>query len=335
MLSRGWRSWLAAGVIGLCAGPASAAPGAAADEPLAGLLRAGAEAMKSQRWDACVDSLTAAAALHDSPATWGDLGLCEEQAGKFALAHGHLSRALESAPAGDAGDPWKKYQAALQRVRPRVALLLVTTDPTSARVIIDGRPVGQADGRTIAVEPGTHTVAARLDGHQDEAVTRAVRAGDMPNIHLWLKPRPRAPVQVQPPMHPSVSRLFEPAWNPRGVLVTLAYAGAATAVVSGATAIGFEAHYQSLKGALDAKGFRPDACADLKPPATAADCADILSRAGARATSANVLIGSLVTFGVLSGAAGLAMLLDRGPGGPKVTATVSTDGGGIFVLGSF
>src|SRR5262249_6806271 len=143
------------------------------------------------RWEACIEWLTAASDIEDAATTWGDLGLCEEQAGRFAASHSHLRRALEAAPTQPKQSPWKQYQAALGRVTQRGALLIVTTTPPHAPVILDGRPLGLADGRTFAVEPGTHTVAARLPGHTDAVETRTMRALDVPNMHLKLKPIPK------------------------------------------------------------------------------------------------------------------------------------------------
>ncbi len=346
MVWRGWQPWLAAGALCLCARSAAAAAGEGDAARHAELSRQGADAAKGKRWDACIKALTEAAAINNTPAVLGNLGLCEEQAGRFALAHEHLRRALEAAPADKTHEPWKRYQAALVRVRERVALVILTTVPPSARVILDGRPVGRGDGQTVAVEPGKHTIAARLAGYEDKVVVTAdLHAGDTPNMDITLDPKPPVPAAPtvppqasRPPFTPPPSRvsgLFMPAWSPRGVFVTLAYAATATTLVSGATAIGFEVHWQSMRGTLDAKGYRSDTCRSGQPPATPAECAEIDSRLRQRATSANVLLGSSITLAALWGAAGLAMYLDRSPSRPTVAATASTNGGGIVVLGTW
>lgn len=176
--------WLA-----LHAASARAEDAGAGKARLAGLLRKGAEAAKAQQWEACIQALGEAAAIEETPRTAGDLGLCEEQAGRFAEAHRHLRRALESAPADRKAQPWKSYQAALARAAERVAVLFVTVTPPEAAVVLDGRPLGKADGRHIAVTPGTHTLTARLAGHEDATETRTMRARDVPHVHLELKPK--------------------------------------------------------------------------------------------------------------------------------------------------
>jgi hypothetical protein len=221
---------------------------------------------------------------------------------------------MEAAPANTQQDPWKRYEAAIVRLRERVVLLIVTTEPSSARVIVDGVPVGQGDGQTIPVEPGRHTIAGRLDGYEDKVVqTDDLRAGAIPNIQITLTPKPRAPSSpVKLPSSSSgapareapsnVARLLTPAWSPRGVLVTAAYVGTAAVLVSGATAIGFEVHRASLQSTLDQKGYTPGACLYGLPPSTPGECADILVRTDQRDTARDVLMGSGIALAALWGA---------------------------------
>jgi len=345
MARRGWK-WLSAGTLCLCTSSAFAAPDGADAARHAELVRRGNAAAKAKKWEECTASLEEAIKIQSTPALLGDLGLCEEQAGRFALAHKHLSRALEAAPADKDVEPWKRLQAALVRVRERVALLVITTDPSNVRVLVDGRPLGQGDGQTIAVEPGRHTIAGRLDGYEDAIVqTDDLRAGAFPHVQLTLRPKPRASLSsaIRPPssVSPSadrpadLSRLFTPAWSPRGVLVTLAYAGAATTLASGVAALGLEIHRASLQAGLVEKGYQHNSCRYGLPPSTPAECADIRARFEQRDTSVDVLIGSAITFATFAGAAGLAMYLDRGPSRPTVAATASTNGGGIVILGKW
>jgi len=65
-------------------GPCTANAADRAD--LAELLRSGAEASSAKRWQVCVDAYSAAGALESTPRTWGELGLCEEQLGRFVAA---------------------------------------------------------------------------------------------------------------------------------------------------------------------------------------------------------------------------------------------------------
>ena len=238
---------------------------------LSGLLRSGTEAAKGRDWKGCVDALWDALALEDAAKTAGDLALCEEQAGRFGDAMNHARRALaEATPDMMKKEPWKSYQAAVQRLSSQVGLVMITADPPHARVIIDGRPFGKADGQLIAVSYGKHTVAARLEGYEDASETRVVAPGSIPHVRFELKAKEK-PASSSPVTAPaaatgatavvargSVSALAGPApaaagaapspsagdagsWIPepclpsrsvRGVLMPVACAGAAVFAVS-------------------------------------------------------------------------------------------------------
>jgi hypothetical protein len=348
MLGRGRQGWSAALALSLAAVSARADDSAAADASrVSALLSAGAAAAKAKRWDACIAAYSEAMALEDKPATAGELGLCEEQAGQFAAAYGHLHRAREGAPAQPTAEPWKRYQAALDRVAERVAILFVTVTPTNARVVLDGRPVGRADGRGIAVEPGKHTLAARLEGYEDAVDTRAVSAGDLPNVHLELVPKPAARVpeagarasdgpgaqQLRPAQAPvREAPWFQPTPTVPGVLLGLTYASAAILAVSGATAIGFEVHFSSMRNAL-AKGSAPHG--ECTSPPDSAECAELIRRFNQRNTTVDLTIGTAIATAALAAATGVAFGLKRSPLRPSVALNASPYGGGIVVVGAW
>ena len=360
MRRNGWWS------LGLCAAlVCSPSVGAASEDAsradkLTALLQAGAQAARAKQWGACIDALTAALAIQEAPATAGDLGLCEEQAGRYAGAHRHLLHARRTAPPGEKDKPpWTAYQAALARVSDRVAVVVLTVFPTDARVLLDGRPLGPADGHAIAVEPGKHVFTARRDGHEDARDERPYVAGSTPNVQLVLKPKqepaPQTPAQAAPastapaaassgtaPVSSSAGRpvLREestfpcvPALSARGVLVPAACLGAAVFVVSAATAIGFEVHWTSLRAALEERGFGRGACSPGSPLAGSADCQEIDARLRQRNDAANVMIGSGIVAGVLAAGAGIAIALE--PGRPRVSVSADATGAGIAVGGEW
>ena len=350
MAVRGRRlRWLTIAAI-MCACPEAFA----ADPPdRAELVRAGMEASNTKQWGACIEALTAAAALEDDPKTWGELGLCEERAGRFVSAHDHLFRAMEAAPTQGTRDPWTRYQAALARVKERVAVVIVTAFPPMARVVLDGKPLGPADGRAFAVEPGTHTIGARLAGYTDQVQTRTVRAHDVPTIHFQLVANASvssssaattgAPVAADaraPSVVRSPSDLLVPAWSPRGVLMGLTYLGAATALVSGGTWIGLETDRGSLRNQVSRTACGPAA---TSPPAV---CATLLERGQQRDLAADITLGAGIATGALATAAAIAITLEwrsaraasvggRSPDAARVSVlpTVSGQGGGLVLGG--
>jgi len=312
------------------------------------LVRAGAQAAIAKRWADCVEALTAAAALEDAPRTWGDLGLCEEQAGRHAAAYMHLRQAMEGAPADPNKDPWTRYQAARARVAERVALLMVTTYPPNARVVLDGRPLGAADGRAFAVEPGTHTIAARLEGYSDASETRTMRAKDTPMVHLHLRPKPgpetplgaavsasgapglggsvppsRAPMSAPPPL----SRWFVPDLSARGMLTGLSYGAGAVALASTGVWIGLEVDRASLRSRV-----ARSACSPVMPSPPAA-CAELGERKPQRDAAGDVALATGIAALSLAAAAGVAIGLERRASGSFVGPVVSQNGGGIEVRG--
>lgn len=350
MLCRGWR-WafvLGSGLAFTRTSTAEPTPDEGAR--LVTLLRKGDDAAKAKDWAGCVDARWDALAIEDSARISGDLGLCEEQAGRFGDAMNHLLRALAAAtPDMIKTEPWKSYQAAVIRLRSQVAMVVITLEPTDAYLVVDGRPYGKADGRTIAMSYGKHTLVARAEGHEDASETRLLTAPGVPNIHLTLKPKakppapatlpapdrspppPRATVAPRADSSPAPQAPFPclPARSARGVLVPLACAGVAVFAASAAAAIGLEVHAASLRGALAQRGAR--ACLPGNGVASPAECADLESRVRQRTDAANVVIGTGIAAGVLAASAGLAIALE--PAGPKVTAAASVDGGGIIVQG--
>lgn len=350
-------SWVGRFVLGAAAAIVLVAGGARAGEPgetekarLAAFLRSGADAARGRKWDACIQAYSSAAAIEDAPVTSGELGLCEEQAGRYADAYRHLQRATEAAPPepkGAKAEQHKRYEAAKARVRKRVAILFVSVSPTHAEVVLDGRPIGPVDGRHIAVDPGTHTVTARLAGYEDAIdPPRTWSAGDVPHVHLELKPKaaPAQPVSGPPNVsanarHVSVSPVpgpapapspwYVPAANARGVLVVLGYATLATAIASAATSIGLEADRLSLRGQLTPGACGPDA------PSRPALCDPLAERITQRDTAFGVAVGAHVATGLLAGAARLAFGFERDSNRPAVAPAAGTSGGGIVVLGTW
>jgi hypothetical protein len=64
--------------------------------------------------------------LEDAARTAGDLALCEEQAGRFGDAMKHARRALaEATPDMMKKEPWKSYQAAVERLSSQVGLVML------------------------------------------------------------------------------------------------------------------------------------------------------------------------------------------------------------------
>jgi hypothetical protein len=296
-------------------------------------IKAGAQAAKEKKWDACVAAYSAASAIEDASTTAGELGLCEERAGQFADAYSHLHRALEGAPSPPKDEPWSRYQAALARVLKRVALVYVTSNPTKARMVLDGRPIGRADGRGVPVPPGKHTLAGVLDGYEDRVESFEVRAGDLPNIHLELTPKTKAPAQLPSskgttspaPSMPPRAEWYVPDWSPRGVLVPLAGVSLGVAVIGGATWFGFEIDRASMRARVG-----PGTC-HWSASGVPAICSTLRERVEQRDVASGVTIGATVAVGLLLAASRLAYEFESTPTRPRVVPVANAGGGGLVV----
>jgi hypothetical protein len=333
-------------------GPAFAGePSDAEQARAAELVGQGTTAAKAGRWEACITALSLALALDPAPATAGALGVCEERAGKLVDAYDHLRRAADAAPSAATGEPWKGYRAALDRITERVGVVWLTVLPREARVLLDERPLSRADGRSFAIEPGQHTITARLDGYEDKVVPVTVRGGDVPHVDLVLTPKSRpdttpkpiaatppkapvaapavSPVPAPSPSIPAPFRWCVPAPSTSGVLAPLACAAVATAFAGGATSIGLEVDRTALRRNLSEGACGPDATS--RPAA----CDELAERYEQRNAALGVAIGVTLASGLFAGAARIAFGFERGATSPRIAPTAGANGGGIVVLGSW
>ncbi len=299
----------------LLAVPAAAAP----PSPLESLLASG-EALTRAADPACSKPLERALfAAEKDDADYarasGALGLCREVQGKFADAHRLVARALEAAPAETtpAGKTprWTALRSALRRLDERVARVLVTVEPKAAEVFVDGKSIGTADGKVLAVDPGVHVFEAREGGRTIAAAQVTARAGDLPAVHL--KASPPSPVEtspkaaekkVSPPApSPGVSPLL-PNASARGVAVGVAYGAGAVGAVAGTLA--------------------PGACAGPEKPGR---CGELQLAFDQRTAARNV---ALVAGGLAVAAGGTAIVLHVTSPGPVAPASA-----GLMVSGSW
>ncbi|UJR87057.1 TonB-dependent receptor domain-containing protein [Sandaracinus amylolyticus] len=94
-----------------------------------------------------------------------NIARCFEELERYPEAFRYYADYLES----DLDDSERRVaEAAVQRIRPRVALVRVETDPPGALVYLDRRDLGSRGRtpRTLAVEPGAHRVLVQAEGHE-------------------------------------------------------------------------------------------------------------------------------------------------------------------------
>ncbi|WP_441291965.1 PEGA domain-containing protein [Sorangium sp. KYC3313] len=117
-----------------------------------------------------------------------NVGSAAYQQGKHALAAEHLSFALRHWPLLSAVAHLKPTaQQRLAMSRAQVGALAVTVSAPLAEVRVDGKPAGKAPlAGEIFVEPGEHTIEARLDGYAPAQKTVRVAKGETAAVTLAM-----------------------------------------------------------------------------------------------------------------------------------------------------
>jgi glutaredoxin-related protein len=73
---------------------------------------------------------------------------------------------------------------------PRKATLNIFTNPVGASIYVNGNYVGttRSTGLSVQVDPGTHTIMARMSGYQDTTVLVNVGSGETKRVDITLPP---------------------------------------------------------------------------------------------------------------------------------------------------
>ncbi len=112
--------------------------------------------------------------------TYEQLGLFDQ-----AFRHYHEYVTLEA----DA-DARATGEASIERIRSRVALVAVESDPPGAVIYVDRRDLGARGStpQTLALPPGEHTVLLELAGHEGASATTEARRGETATVRASLAP---------------------------------------------------------------------------------------------------------------------------------------------------
>lgn len=150
------------------------------------LFDKGVKAMDEGRWEDCRAALLAAWSVHPSYQIAGNLAECEVKLGRSATAAEHLRFFLREMPATAPVERKARGEELLRDVRPKIAELTVRVNKADAEVLVDGVSVGRSPlAASIFVEPGEHTIAAKL---ADDQTTEAVstKGGEVNEVVLHL-----------------------------------------------------------------------------------------------------------------------------------------------------
>ncbi|AUX47927.1 uncharacterized protein SOCE26_094530 [Sorangium cellulosum] len=238
--------------------PASAAPTtSAADAVARDAIRRGDEARRAGRWGEAALAYRAALEERRGPPlslatraeVAGELGLCELALGAHRDAAEHLRFSLEHRSALPV-EQQRRFEAGQVQAEREVGTLFLAVSPRDAEVLLDGRSLGAPRPvHVVFVEPGPHTVRARLAGYADAvAGIEAVRgASSSVTLALAVRAPVPAPSARANALHPGPAQPAAPG-DTADVLRRIALGTAAAGAVLGA---GFWVAAEVLDGVVD------------------------------------------------------------------------------------
>jgi hypothetical protein len=320
--------------------PAPAADSAARAQAL---FREGIDLLRHQQWVDAEQKFLAAWALNPTADVAVNIGQTQYQLGKLHEAAGYLAFAVKHWPLTGKMAPRDNAKITLAELRPRLGTVTVQVSVPGAMVSVDGSPVGRAPLELeVFVDPGSHTVTAKLDGYDDATLAVQAEKGSSQTVTLTMvrsaPPPPSGgsqeamPGPVPPPPPPESARRPSTAVLVSGGVVAGAalIAGAAFAATSNAKASDAAAKFDAL-----VKANGPRACQTTNP---ATGCSDLAGVLNARATFADVSLWSFVGAGAV--AAGTVIYALAAPkadarGGMRAVPVVTAQGAGLVMRGEW
>jgi hypothetical protein len=289
-----------------------------------------------KQWAEAEQKLAAAWALNPSYDVAANLGQVQYRLGKHREAAQRLAYAVKNWPLVGKKETRELAEKRLTELRAILASLTLQVSPAGALVSVDGVAVGRSPlDVEVFVDPGSHTVEAKLDGYDDAKTSVTAEKGSKPPVTLTLT-RTAPPPQggtTAPPAPPATP-------TPRSVVpgaVLGGVAGAALATGIGVLVVGAaklstsqslsqqisQAHHSCVAGApnLDAQ------CSTL---ASTSSTSDLLNRAG---------VGVLIGAGAAAVGSALYFLWPQ-PATPAVKGrlfvlpSVTATGGGVLLTGA-
>jgi len=186
---------------------------------------------QSGQWAEALAAFREAHAAQPHPTVLLSIAECQDRIGNVHDAVATLEQYLEAVP--DARDR-DAISARIAAMRARPATLRLTSDPSGARIEIDGRDTDLTTPADLELPPGAHAIRLRLDGHvdRDEQVTLEYAERRELTATLETEAVPPPPETPPPPPPRRVRRSFTATFLAAGVtgaaLITGAILGALT-----------------------------------------------------------------------------------------------------------
>jgi hypothetical protein len=305
-----------------------------ADDPRARsaeLYEKGNKLFDEQKYSEAEAAYQAAWDLRKSFDLAGNLGEVEMQLEQFRDAAEHFAYAMREFPAGGKPEVREALTKRFEEARALVGAVKITTNVGGAKIVVDGKDVGQAPlPEAVFVDPGTRVIEARLAGHDDVLRTVQVEKGSSQEVSLVMVPKVGGGGGIG-------------GSGPGKKSLPLIIAGAGVGAVGIGTGIGLLVAASSLKSdVLSIRDTVPDAVCNPAHPQRAdyaQTCSDVLSKLQRKDTFHNVGVGVLIAGGVIAaGTIVYAVLPSKKkapPMGLQVTPTLVPTFAGLSASGQF
>ncbi len=170
-----------------CLGPATAS--AQNEESLAKakeFFRAGKEQLDAEQYAEAASSFQQAYALSGRPELLYYTALSHEKAGALVEAQEHYQRYLDEMPdAPNAEDVLDKIIEIQQRISKEMARVVITTTQEGRDILVDREQDPRCQSPcTLTLQPGAHTVRARVEGAPEATKQLRVNAGETQEVSL-------------------------------------------------------------------------------------------------------------------------------------------------------
>lgn len=280
--------------------PAQAAEPAASarapDPTAAEHLRRATRARLGKRWAEAADAYRIAYEIEPRPEIAGELGVCLVHLGRHREAAEMLLVSLED-PAVLPEEQRRRFAKAQQQAEREVAAVAISANPATAEILIDGRSLGPPLGTyLIYLDPGPHTLQARLAGYEDAVAHLDAKSGTTERISLPLRerrPPPKPSPGRAPPCHPGA----DCGGRVIGTLRLVGFAAAGAALAAGA-GMAIAAEALDTQRARLAAGRAPDTCPRRGSPEL---CSDLTELRSTRDSLAGGAILGFIAAGVVGG----------------------------------
>ncbi|WP_437852319.1 PEGA domain-containing protein [Sorangium sp. So ce363] len=287
------------------------------------LLRRARRARDARRWAEAEAAYEAA--LKAADAAWttdaeraeiaAELGLCELALGSYRDAADHLAQSLRHRGALRSLLA-ERAEEGLLKAESRVVTLYLGVSPPDAEVFVDGKALGRrAPTYELFLEPGQHTVRARLDGHSEAVGAFDGQAGKASSLTLKLPRAPEraaavvagaGPARPAAPLPPPAARRALPLTELRIGGAALATAALAAGTVFLLRADVIDGNLAERDVVLRQRGWTSTTCWWPNAPSACAEIRKEATERGRFATLGNVALATGAVFGLATAASFLA-----------------------------